>query len=133
MTEADSARARDLMSKRLIALDPGMDVLAAMRTFLDERISGAPVLDAHGNLVGILTQRDCMNVAVQALYHQEPAGHVSDYMSSPVETLPTSATLVEVLEAFRQSRFRRFPVMEGNRLVGQISRSDILRASLELW
>jgi CBS domain-containing protein len=58
---------------------------------------------------------------------------VGDYMSKQVETLPASATLVEMLEAFRQSRYRRFPVMEGNRLVGQISRSDIMRAILELW
>ena len=133
MKGVTEATAREFMATQLVTLDPETDVLAAMRTLLDAQISGAPVVDARGGLVGILTQRDCMEVAVQALYHQEPAGRVADYMSSPVETLGASATLVEVLEAFRRSRYRRFPVLEGNRLVGQISRSDILRAMLDLW
>lgn len=132
MSGAPEPRARDFMSSRLVTLDPDTDVLAAMRALLDARISGAPVVDVRGNLVGILTQRDCMDVAVQALYHQEPAGRVADYMTERVETLPASATLVEVLEAFRSSRYRRFPVLEGNRLVGQISRRDVLAAALDL-
>jgi len=133
MKSIDTATCRDYMASRLVTLDPGMDVLGAMQKLLDERISGAPVVDAHGNLVGILTQRDCLAVAVQSVYHQAPAGRVADYMSAPVETLPASASLMDVIEAFRRSRYRRFPVVEGSRLVGQISRQDILRAILELW
>jgi CBS domain-containing protein len=133
MKDVATATCRDYMATRLVTLDPGMDVLAAMQRLLDERISGAPVVDARGNLVGVLTQRDCLNVAVQSVYHQAPAGRVADYMSTPVETLPASASLMEVVEAFRRGRYRRFPVLEGSRLVGQISRQDILRAILELW
>jgi CBS domain-containing protein len=130
---AEEATAGDYMSTRLVTLEPQTDVLEAMQRLLDEGISGAPVVDSRGNLLGILTQRDCLAVAVQAAYHQEPAGDVSKYMTPNVETLPASASLVEVIEAFRQSRYRRFPVLEGSRLVGQISRRDILRAILELW
>lgn len=125
--------ARDYMSKRLVTLAPDADVLAAMRTLLDAGISGAPVLDARGNLLGMLTQRDCLKVGLQGIYHQEPAGRVADYMSRPVETIRADASLAQVIERFRQSRYRRFPVMEGNRLVGQISRRDVLRATLDLW
>jgi CBS domain-containing protein len=121
------------MSTRLVTLEPEMPILRAMQTLLDEGISGAPVVDARGNLLGILTQRDCLEVAVQASYHQDPAGRVADYMSREVETLDASASLVEVIEAFRGSRYRRFPVLEGGRLVGQLSRRDIMRAILELW
>jgi CBS domain-containing protein len=130
---AERATAGDYMSTRLVTLEPQMDVLEAMRRLLDEGISGAPVVDSRGNLLGILTQRDCLTVAVQAIYHQEPAGDVSKYMSRNVDTMPASASLIDVIEAFRQSRYRRFPVLEGSRLVGQISRRDILRATLELW
>jgi CBS domain-containing protein len=126
------ATARDYMSTRLVTLAPELDVLRAMQILLDERISGAPVIDPRGNLVGILTQRDCLAVAVQATYHQEPAGRVAQYMSHPVETLPASASLMQVIEAFLRSPYRRFPVVEAGRLVGQISRRDILRAILEL-
>jgi CBS domain-containing protein len=127
------ATARDLMSTRIIALEPGMDVLRAMQVLLDAGISGAPVVDAHGNLVGMLTQRDCLDVGLVGVYHREPAGRVRDYMKAPVQTVEATATLAEILEAFRASRYRRFPVMEGNRLVGQISRRDTLPALLALW
>ncbi len=133
MKSAAEATAADYMSSPLVTLEPDMDVLEAMQRLLDEGISGAPVVDSRGNLLGILTQRDCLDVAVQASYHQEPGGAVSDYMTRNVETLPASARVIEVIEAFRQSRYRRFPVMKGSRLVGQISRRDILRAILELW
>jgi CBS domain-containing protein len=131
MRGAQEARVRDYMSTRLVTLDPQMDVLAAMRRLLDRQISGAPVVDAHGNLVGILTQRDCLEVAIQSSYHQEPAGRVAEFMSHPVTTVFADTGIVEVIEAFRSSPYRRFPVMEGARLVGQISRRDILRAILD--
>lgn len=133
MKDVPEVRARDYMSKRLVSLDPDTDVLAAMRTLLEAGVSGAPVLDARGNLVGLLTQRDCLRVGLQGIYHQEPAGRVADYMAHPVETVPAHASLAELVETFRQSPHRRFPVMEGNRLVGQISRRDILQAILDLW
>lgn len=133
MKNVELARARDYMSPRVITVSPDMDVLDAMRTLLGEGISGAPVLDARGNLVGVLTQRDCMTVAVQALYHQQPAGRVSEYMTRDVKTLTASASLSDVIDAFRASPFRRFPVTEDGRLVGVLSRRDILHAILELW
>jgi len=91
------------------------------------------VVDARGGLVGILTQRDCLDVGLQGVYHQEPAGRVADYMSHPVDTLDAGASLAEVVDAFRRSRHRRFPVLDDGRLVGQISRRDVLRATLDLW
>lgn len=95
--------------------------------------TGVPVVDARGGLVGILTQRDCLDVGLQGVYHQEPAGRVADYMSHPVDTLDAGASLAEVVDAFRRSRHRRFPVLDDGRLVGQISRRDVLRATLDLW
>ena len=133
MKDPREVTARDLMSKRTVTLAPEMDVLRAMQTLLDEGVSGAPVVDGHGNLVGILTQRDCLDVGLHGVYHREPAGRVRDYMKSPVQTVEATATLPEILEAFRASRYRRFPVMEGNRLIGQISRRDTLPALLALW
>lgn len=123
---------RDYMAKQLVVLSPDEDVMRAMRTMIDARISGAPVVDAHGNLVGLLTQRDCLHVAYQSAYYGEVAGKVEQYMSAPVETVPAGLPLVEVIERFYRSSRRRFPVVEGNQLVGQISRRDVLRAVLEL-
>jgi CBS domain-containing protein len=126
-------RARDVMTRELITLAPDLDVVAAMRVLLENRISGAPVLDAHGGVVGMLTQRDCLRVAYAASYHQEPAGTVSQYMSGPVETIPADLELVEVIGVFLRSPYRRFPVLEDGRAVGILSRRDVLAAALPLF
>lgn len=123
---------RDYMSTALVVLSPEQDVLRAMRLLLDHRISGAPVVDGQGNLLGLLTQRDCLAVAFQTGYHGDAAGKVSDYMTSDVETVRADTSLVEVIGRFYRSPHRRFPVMDRNRLVGIISRRDVLRAVLEL-
>jgi CBS domain-containing protein len=125
-------RARDVMTRELITLAPEQDVVVAMRRLLEHRISGAPVVDARGNLVGMLTQRDCLRVAYAASYHQEPAGTVSSYMSQPVETIPADLELVEVIGVFLRSPYRRFPVLGDNRVVGIVSRRDALSAALAL-
>ena len=123
---------RDYMTQDLTILHPDQDMTQAMRTMLERQISGAPVVDSHGNLVGLLTQRDCLSVAYQAVYHGQLTGKVSQFMTTEVETVAAGMSLVEVIELFYQSAYRRFPVIEENQLVGQISRRDILRAMLEL-
>jgi CBS domain-containing protein len=126
------ATVRDYMATNLILLSPDEPVLAAMRRMLDARISGAPVVDAHGNLVGILTQRDCLTVVYRTSYHAEAAGSVCDYMTRQVESVPVEMDVVEVIGRFFEAPHRRFPVLEGSQLVGVISRRDVLRAALEL-
>ena len=124
--------ARNYMATELIVLSPELPVLHAMRTLLDERVSGPPVVDAHGSLVGLLTQRDCLTVAYEASYYGDPAGTVADYMTREVESVRADTSIVELIGHFFRSTHRRFPVMEADQLVGMISRRDILRAVLEL-
>jgi len=72
---------KDYMSKRVVTLLPEMEILRAAHVLISHDISGAPVLDKRATLVGILTERDCMRVAVQADYHGMPGGIVRDHMS----------------------------------------------------
>ena len=72
---------KDHMTKNPVTLFPDMEILEAAHRLIDNDISGAPVLDKHGRLVGVLTERDCMRVAMQAGYHGEPGGLVKDFMS----------------------------------------------------
>jgi len=76
----------------------------------------------------MLSELDCMRVALQAGYHGEYGGPVSDYMSDGVTTVNAEMSIVDLAEVFIDKRFRRFPVTDKNRLVGQISRRDVLRA-----
>ena len=123
----------DYMARDLITLSPGDDIHAAMRLLIDGRISGAPVLDAGGHLVGMLSKKDCLKVVFQSSYHQDWGGRVEEFMSAQVETMASGMSVIEAAEHFAKSPFRRFPVMHEGRLVGQISRHDILAAMEALW
>ena len=123
-----SVAVKDYMTKSLVTFTPDMGVLRAIQMLVEQRISGAPVLDEQGNLVGILSEKDCMKVALSAGYHGEWGGRVSEYMSEGVEAVEVDTSILEVAEKFMKGEVRRYPVVKENRLVGQISRRDVLRA-----
>ena len=125
-------RVRDLLRGPPIVLAAGMDIRRAVQVLLDEDISGAPVVDGQGRLVGILTERDCIRVAVAAGYYDEPGGPVSDFMSREVETVGPELSLMDLAQRLIGAPYRRFPVVEEGRLVGLVGRRDVLRAIHEL-
>ncbi|QDZ01545.1 CBS domain-containing protein [Nitratireductor mangrovi] len=124
---------RDYMTTDLISLSPEMEVVHAMSLLLKNKISGAPVVDPQGQLVGVLSKKDCLKAALNASYYQELGGAVRDYMTGTVETLDEELDIVEAAERFLDSHYRRFPVLREGGLVGQVSRADILRALVENW
>lgn len=129
----ESAKVREYMAKELILLRPEMEILNAVFILLENDIAAAPVEDDAGNLVGILTERDCMKVVLNAGYHSEYGGRVSEFMSKDVETIDANESIIDVAKQFFGQRFHRYPVLEDGLLVGQISRRDILRALVNLW
>jgi CBS domain-containing protein len=123
-----SALVRDYMARQLITFSPDMDVLDAIHELVRHRVAGAPVVNEHGDLVGMLSELDCMKVALDAGYHGNRGGPVAEFMSTGTETVDAEMSIVDLAQKFLDCRFRRFPVMKDNRLVGQISRRDVLRA-----
>lgn len=119
---------RDYMSRKVLSLDHEFDILAATRFLVQHNISGAPVLDEHGRLVGILTERDCMRVALHSGYHDSPYGLVRDYMTPNPESVTPDQSVLTMAEKFIHGSYRRYPVVDNGRLVGVISRRDVLRA-----
>lgn len=125
---AKSCLVKDYMARTLVTFKPDTDVLDAVHVLVNKRIAGAPVVDDEGNLLGMLSELDCMKVALDAGYHGNWGGPVSEFMSEGVETVDAEMSIVDLAQIFVSSRYRRFPVMQGTRLVGQISRRDVLRA-----
>ena len=123
----------DHMSRQIVSIDQDMEIMAATRSLVDNDISGAPVLDGHGRLVGILTERDCMKVALHAGYHDIPYGLVRDYMTPDPETVAPEQSILTMAEKFIHGSFRRYPVVDNGRLVGVISRQDALRAVVKKY
>lgn len=123
-----SALVRDYMAAHPITFRPETDVLDAVHELVKHRIAGAPVVDQHGEVIGMLSEFDCMKIALNSGYYGDAGGPVSDFMSTEVESVDADMGIIELAQKFLQSGFRRFPVITENRLVGQISRRDVLRA-----
>ena len=123
-----SISVKDYMAVNVVTFTPDMDVLDAIHLLMERDISGAPVVDKLGNVVGMLSERDCLRVALNASYYAEKGGKVAEFMSRDVKTVDSNASLVDVAKMFLSAPFKRYPVMRDGELVGQISRSDILKA-----
>lgn len=120
---------KDYMTASVITFAPTDDVLEAIHILVERRISGAPVVDGAGNIVGMLSEKDCLKVALEAGYNEGMGGKVSDYMTKNVETVDADSSIMEVAKAFIDHPYKRYPVVdEEERLVGQVSRADVLRA-----
>lgn len=119
---------KDHMSKNVVTLAPELEILQAVHELIEHDISGAPVLDKHGRLVGVLSERDCMQVAMQGDYHGMPAGLVKDYMSSNPQWISPEQSILTLADLFIKGRFHRYPVVDNGRLVGVISRRDVMKA-----
>lgn len=118
--------ADDIMERDLITLRPEWDIFRAIETLLDRRISGAPVVDADGKLVGVLSEKDCLAILANDSYQALAGGVVEEYMTRAVTTIAPTMDIYSISGLFRQNHFRRVPVCDGGRLVGQVSRRDVL-------
>ncbi|MDH4254271.1 MAG: CBS domain-containing protein [Gammaproteobacteria bacterium] len=129
----ESRRVRDFMTSNLVKLDPDMEITHAVHKLVKHDIAGAPVVDKEGRLVGMLTEKDCMKIALDVGYYGEYGGKVAAFMSTEVETIDPDEGIVEAAKRFLQKRYHRYPVVRDGRLVGQISRRDVLRALDSIW
>ncbi|MDV5860466.1 CBS domain-containing protein [Pseudomonas mendocina] len=126
-----SIKVRDYMTRHLVTFRSDTDLFTAINRLLEHRISGAPVVDSQGHLIGLLSEGDCLRGILSGAYYEAVGGTVSAYMTTEVETVTPEADIIELSERFLRGRRRRLPVIEHGRLVGQISRHDVLRAVKE--
>ena len=129
---ASAYKVEDYMAKDLVTIHPEAEAYQAILLLLKHQVSGMPVVDDEGKLVGVLSERDCLKTLVHAQYHELPTALVKDLMSVELETVEPDADILRVADLFLQRKFRRLPVLKDGRLVGQISRRDVLRAIREM-
>ncbi len=122
--------ARDIMATSLVTLREGDGIVTAMRILLAKHISGAPVVDAAGAVVGVLSELDCLRVLSSDEFYagrQEEAGLVRHFMTTAGRTISPEMDLYAIAHYFLTTPIRRLPVIEDGRLIGQVSRRDVLR------
>jgi len=124
----------DYMSRKLVTFYPDQSILEVMELFAKHHISGGPVLDDNGFLVGIISEADCMKQISESRYFNQPIldKSVERYMSDKVETIPHDVSIFDAAAQFHKNNRRRLPVLKNGLLVGQISRKDVVIAALKL-
>lgn len=127
-----SLLAKDFMVTDLVTLSPDMDVYDAIDLLLEHHISGAPVIDEAGRLVGIFSEKDCMRVLLEGTYDGLPTSTVGAFMRPQVEVLSEDTDILSIAHTFLSTSYRRLPVVRDGKLVGQISRRDLLKTWSEL-
>lgn len=119
------------MTANLITFNADTDINEAIDVLLANRITGAPVLDEQGKVVGLIDDKDCLKVLYAGAYYNHPIGKetVGDYMSNVMKSISVDDDLLDVVNIFVTSPYKRLLVMDhNNKLAGQISRRDVLRA-----
>ena len=121
---------RDHMSTKLITFKEDDTIDQVMEALTKKKISGAPVVDHSGALVGIISEVDCLREIIKGKYSNTPKfpTKVSEHMTKDVITLSPDLSLFDAAQKFLELRIRRFPVLKDGKLVGQISLSDVIRA-----
>ncbi len=124
----------DYMTRKLVTFSPEQSILEVMEAFAKYKISGGPVMDANGFLVGIISEADCMKQISESRYFNQPIldKSVERFMTKNVETIPHDMSIFDAAGVFDRHNRRRLPVMKDGILVGQISRKDIVVAALKL-
>ncbi|MHC2066738.1 CBS domain-containing protein [Bremerella sp. T1] len=130
---APTLTARDFMATKLVTLSPDEDALAAVRKLLHYRISGAPVVDSEGNFLGIFSEKTSMRFLLDAAYSQLPSNRVGAFMNTDIARLITVDTdWLSCAQIFLSTPYRRLPVLDGTKLIGQVSRRDLLNAAIQM-
>jgi CBS domain-containing protein len=125
---------KDVMSKNLILFRPKETIHDVMIAFIKYKISGGPVVDKYGELMGIISEADCMKEISESRYFNMPIldKTVYHFMTKNVETIEASTSIFDAASLFSKTNRRRFPVIDKKRLVGQVSRKDIVIAAINL-
>ena len=117
-------RARDIMTHSVITLGPEESIQDVARLLSDYHISGAPVVDAEGHMIGLVTEADLIS---------KDGKRVADIMTSRVMTAQEDTPVEQIAQILTSNRFKRLPIVHGDRLVGVVSRSDIVRMMASRW
>ncbi len=130
---SSSLTVRDLMETTYVTLTPEMAITEAVSILMEQKVSGAPVVDEKGHVLGLLSEKQCLSSLLTGAYDRMPAGIVSDFMLQDFVSVPPDMGVFELAEMFTKAVIRRFMVMEDGKLVGQITRRDLLRGIKRYW
>ena len=122
-------KAKDIMTAEVISVKRDADIYEAIRTLVEHNITGLPVVNDDETLAGVITEKDVLKL----LYNiEDKPGKVEDFMTKTAVCFNEDESLIEITECFLKNNFRWVPILSGNKLVGVVSRKDIISYILKL-
>ena len=126
----ESVTVRDCMTTQPAIVTADMSIISALRIILDKKHSAAVVVNDSGHLIGLLSEADCIEGAFGGGVYEQDGMFVSDRMSTDVETISSESSVISSVNHFLTNHRRLLPVTEGKKLVGILTRENLLRALL---
>lgn len=119
---------RNYMSPRVVTLRANQYISEAIKVFTERDVNSAVVLDTVGNMLGIISVTDCIDSAIKNGFYDGSHQKVSDLMSKDVRTVDVDDNIMNVAKMFMEEPYRRYPVLDDNRVVGIVNRLCVLKA-----
>ncbi|SDL42363.1 CBS domain-containing protein [Kriegella aquimaris] len=133
-TEDIPLKVSDYMTTKLITFNPEQSVEEVIESLIRYKISGGPVVNEKNELIGIISEGDCIKHISESRYYNMPMENntIENRMVRNVETIDGNMNIFDAANKFLSDKRRRFPIVENGKLVGQISQKDILKATVKL-
>lgn len=123
-------KAEDIMTKKVITVLATTPIYDALNIFIQKQVSGLPVVDEGGNLVGIITEKDVLELLLYKSIQEKAS--VGDFMTRIVKHFNREDSALDVCEFLLQNPIRRVPITDGEKVVGIVSRRDIISLILKI-
>lgn len=123
-------KAKDIMTTEVVAVSKDADIYRAIRMMVEKNVTGLPVIDKDRMLVGVVTEKDVLKLLYEV---EDRPGKVEDYMTRAVVAFDQETEIGTVADGLAASHFRRVPILNQGRLVGIISRKDVIKHIKEQW
>lgn len=125
----------DYMTKKLVTFKVDDSLDHVINQLITYKISGGPVVNDDNDLIGIISETDCIKHISESKYYNMPSdvnNTVGKYMVTDVDTIDKNMNIFDAAFKFISSRRRRFPVVENGKLIGQLSQKDVLKAAIKV-
>lgn len=125
----------DYMTTKLVTFKAEDSLDRVISLLIKHKISGGPVVNDHNELIGIISETDCIKHISESKYYNMPSdtnNTVGKYMVTDVDTIDKDMNIFDAAFKFISSRRRRFPVIENGKLIGQLSQKDVLKAAIKV-
>ena len=124
----------DFMTRDLITFKSSQSVEEVVNALIKHRISGGPVVNDNNELIGVISEGDCIKQISESRYYNMPMQDktIEKHMATNVETIDGNMNIFDAASKFIEAKRRRFPIVENGKLVGQISQKDVLKAAMKL-